>query len=158
MAARSLARVLRGKPLSPGFQGWRETVDAIIRPLLWGILGAMLLWALWRAFRRMARSPRRGRIVLRRGSAEHPALRAYRRMLALLERQGLAKQPAETPREFASRLADHPGAQLVARVTDTYYRLRFSGGPASPADLADLSADVASLRALGRSARSTGNA
>lgn len=148
-AARALARVLRGKPLSRGMAGWREAGEAIAGSMVWLLGAAVAAWAVWRIQRRLRR--RRGPALFAREAPHHPALRAYRRMLALLARQGLAKRPAETPREFAERLHDHPGAVLVARVTDAYYRLRFGGATGDPPEIEALWADVARLRALGTS-------
>jgi protein-glutamine gamma-glutamyltransferase len=142
---RNIARVLRGRPLPPGFWGWREAARTILRPLAW-IVGALLAaWLLRRtshAFR--MRRPLPG--MLRRTGAVPPALRLYRRMLAALERQGFVKQPGETPREFAGRLTGHPRAAVVARVTEAYYLLRFGHAAPDAVDLGALRADVDRLR------------
>jgi len=148
-AARKLARALRGKSLSPGMAGWRETGQTIARALAWLLAAAVAAWALSRAAALLLRI-RRPAFAAQQPS-HHPALRAYRRMLSLLARQGFAKRPAETPREFAERLKDHPGADLVARVVDAYYRLRFGGAPDDSPEIDALWADVSRLRALGAS-------
>jgi transglutaminase-like putative cysteine protease len=144
--ARRLARALRGKPLSPGMLGWRETAQALARAMGWALGAAFVGWAVWRFAVRVHR--RSGPLLRPRPRPVAPIVRAYRRMLATLAKAGLPKRPAETPREFADRLAGHPGADIVARVTDAYYRVRYGGEPDDAPTIAALAEEVARLRAL----------
>ncbi len=59
---------------------------------------------------------------------------AYRRMSHWLGKRGWPRQPAETPLEYAARLAPEwpdPGADL-ATMTRTYIAARYGGAPEAP--------------------------
>ena len=84
----------------------------------------------------------RDRLRLRRwqrgeGSASDAAL-LYRRMLALLERQGHRKPPAQTPLEFARSLPEPALAKAVESFTRAYHELRYGGRPSQAARMAEL--------------------
>jgi transglutaminase-like putative cysteine protease len=84
----------------------------------------------------------RDRLRLRRwqrgeGSASDAAL-LYRRMLALLERQGHRKPPAQTPLEFARSLPEPALAKAVETFTRAYHELRYGGRPSQAARMAEL--------------------
>jgi len=61
------------------------------------------------------------------GSAESEVLDVYLRMLRALARRGLERTPAETPREFARRVADR--AAEVGDLTALFVRARYGPDP-----------------------------
>jgi hypothetical protein len=58
----------------------------------------------------------------------------YERLLAILEKQGVKRQPDQTPREFASAIAI-PDA---VRITEVYNRVRFAGKSPTREELSEL--------------------
>jgi len=58
----------------------------------------------------------------------------YERLLAILEKQGVKRQPDQTPREFAAAIAI-PDA---VRITDVYNRVRFAGKSPTREELSEL--------------------
>ena len=58
----------------------------------------------------------------------------YERLLAILEKQGVKRQPDQTPREFAAAIAI-PDA---VRITDVYNRVRFAGQSPTREELSEL--------------------
>ncbi len=88
-----------------------------------------------------------GRIGPWRASPSRRHLRAYKRMLRHLARQGLVPQPAETAREFASRasLALPDFGAVLREITEVYERIRFGGGAVGPGEEERLRALAASL-------------
>jgi hypothetical protein len=75
-------------------------------------------------------------------------VRLYEQALRQLARRGLRPMPAETAREFLTRVGGALPAcrEPFARVTDAYERCRFGGGTPTPGDAAALAACLASLR------------
>jgi protein-glutamine gamma-glutamyltransferase len=68
------------------------------------------------------------------GTTPGDTARAYYAEFAhLLKRQGLKRQPGETPGEFGRRAATHLGSTLPEEFTQTYYGVRF-GTPEAPED------------------------
>jgi hypothetical protein len=57
------------------------------------------------------------------------ASRLYAELVRLLERHGFARQPAETPLEFASSVQAPMLAPAVHEFTSIYARARFGGAP-----------------------------
>lgn len=117
-----------------------RTVVAILLAAGFAIAAARL----WRRRRdRAGRNP--GRTF-----GDEPVARLYQRALAVLERLGLARAPAETPREFATRVArsapEH-GA-LLARLTEPYAAARYGQRPFDAARLGDLAAILHDLDRL----------
>jgi hypothetical protein len=90
------------------------------------------------------------RLGLRISAAEQASLATlqYQQMLRMLARRGWQKPPGQTAREFAAAVAASEGAAPVAphvsRITFLYEAARF--GAAAPADAAELSSALASLR------------
>ena len=78
-----------------------------------------------------------GAARLRRGRKADPAQRAYDRFCRKMARTGLARDPAEGPRDFAARIvAERPDlAEEVHAVLERYVRLRY-GRPEGGPDLA----------------------
>jgi len=74
----------------------------------------------------------------------------YRRALRLLARRGWAPEPAETARQFWTRVsAGAPGAaEPLARITGQYERARFGATALSAAEVDELETCLARLRSL----------
>ncbi len=94
------------------------------------VVVGIVLVRLWRS-RRGGGARRQGRA--RRDAA--PIIRLYQRTVDRLAAQGFARQPTETPREFALRLqgAGIAGANVLARLTEIYCAARFGGHEVDPA-------------------------
>jgi len=108
-------------------------------------LGLAALLALgWRLTRRGPRAER-GRPPVRRDVA--PVTRLYDKALARLARRGLPRHPAETPREFAARVAREQvvGAQELTRLTELYTAARFGRQPVADSDLEDIARRLGDL-------------
>jgi protein-glutamine gamma-glutamyltransferase len=65
----------------------------------------------------------------RAGERDTPVQRLYRRALARLDSAGFPRRPAETPREFALRVADAQlgGSDVLEQLTELYTAARFGG-------------------------------
>jgi transglutaminase-like putative cysteine protease len=75
----------------------------------------------------------------------------YTRLLHELERRGLPKPEAQTPREFVAALAHPELSRKVGEMTELYESSRFGGHPADPRELARRLGEVEScLHALAR--------
>ena len=105
-----------------------------------GILVALILLALARG--QALATALRARWLLRGGGVH--SLRAdqaavlYRRLLAILRRQGYRKRPAQTPLEFAASLPPAELAGNVEEFTQLYNQLRFGHATPPPGRLAEL--------------------
>lgn len=109
----------------------------------------------WRR-RRRRREQAGGRAVL--GGLTHQAVgRLYRRCLERLADLGLPRRPAETPREYADRLAaaaaDLQGLAGFSRLTDVYVQARFGRKQIDEAVVNELARQVALLGRPGSEAR-----
>jgi transglutaminase-like putative cysteine protease len=121
--------------LARGLSRWSRRVAlpqmaVLRRPLLvGGALCGLPLLALWLWRRR--RPPGRARLA----PMQRPVVEFYQRVLRRCARAGEKRRDTESPREFARRLFESrfPGAELVARATELFYRVRF-GGQAPPAE------------------------
>jgi hypothetical protein len=104
----------------------------LVALLLAGLLGGALIWR-----------QRRGR-----PGEEAEAVVAYRELLTRLGRRGVAREGAETPREFAARLAKlgRPEAPAAAELTALYERARYAGAPWGEAERNRARALLADLR------------
>jgi hypothetical protein len=73
--------------------------------------------------------------------------RLYARALDRLARAGLPRRTAETPREYATRIAGAglDGGSLLAELTELYTAARFGGRPVDREALHRLSRGIASL-------------
>src|SRR6185369_8071584 len=71
-----------------------------------------------------------------------PVARLYEKALARLARRGLPRQPSETPREFAARVARENvrGSDALARLTELYAAARFGRHPPAEGELDELGA------------------
>jgi hypothetical protein len=79
---------------------------------------ARRLWLSWQL-----RSPQSAR------SNPQLASRLYGELLYLLERRGFARQPTQTPFEFAAAVSQPRLAPAVYEFTQYYTRARFGGAP-----------------------------
>ena len=70
----------------------------------------------------------------------------YLEMLDLLGRKGLVKGPAETPREFVTRIQANFGNPAPALITQLYYRNRFGHFPLEASDLSKVYGWLKELR------------
>jgi transglutaminase-like putative cysteine protease len=114
-----------------GLDGWQDLMLAltVILSVMLGIVGLFVL--------------RSSRVVV----TEDPALRAWRRMLHKLARQGLRPAPGEGPRDFAARVArERPDlAPGIGRIAGMYLQQRYVGEPRRATQI-QLDAEVARLR------------
>ena len=65
---------------------------------------------------------------------ETSAVVFYQRLMALLERRGIERNPDLTPLEFATGL----GLQPALKITRAYNRVRFGGQKLSPVELREI--------------------
>lgn len=72
---------------------------------------------------------------------DRPAVEFYERLIALLARQGIERNPDLTPLEFAATL----GLQPVLSVTRAYNRVRFGGQQLSAAEVRDIESTLEQL-------------
>jgi len=107
---------------------------------------AFLVWITRLTWRLLVRL--RNRVpAFRRGPSTWPLFRDWTR---LVERLGFRRRPAETPREFALRVADElnghgrlsPFEQVHAAVVDAFYAARYGAREAPPETLRRLQQDV----------------
>ena len=77
----------------------------------------------------------------------------YTRALRLLARRGFAPGIGETAREFVARVPAAVGAAPLARLTESYERVRFGEAVLTPAERADVAAALAELAVTVRARR-----
>jgi transglutaminase-like putative cysteine protease len=141
-----LARRLGGG-MGAGRSGW-STIDWK-RVGRWGLglsFGAALVYVAIRRLRqRRGRSPTAKAARGARGAP--PIFRLYERTLVRLAKRGWQRQPAETPREFAQRLAaaQVAGAAAMASLTEHYAAARFGERDVPDGLLAGLEPALAAL-------------
>jgi protein-glutamine gamma-glutamyltransferase len=114
-----------------------------VRVWFW-IGAAVLLTALGAALRRAPQGGERSR----RGD-EPEQVRLYRDLLGWLAKHGWTRRAAETPREFAERLAGFQTPEWqrdFRRLTEGYYSARFAGRFASAEELSVLRSTARRLR------------
>ncbi|MDR7428136.1 MAG: transglutaminaseTgpA domain-containing protein, partial [Armatimonadota bacterium] len=132
------ARYLSARLAAVTPPGWAATVfpsagRALSRMAVAGVAAAVALLA----------------VRARRGAGPEPAdpvLRAYGQMLGLLARRGLRRRAAETPREFAARVAPMVGGPEV-QVLTTVVEAALFGPDGRVTDAAALEEMVARVRA-----------
>src|SRR5712671_419756 len=103
--------------------GARGALPALLRPILIGIagLGALAVVGLL-AMRVRHFGWRRGLKVWRTGTElDSSSVDFYERLIKLLEKQGIKREPNQTPMEFASAL----GLSEARAITNAYNRVRF---------------------------------
>lgn len=89
-------------------------------------------------------------------SRKHPAIaQLYRRMLGILERQGMHKPSSTTPGEFVHEVERkwQAAGPLVSDITACYCRGRFGGRRLSSVELAHVTEQITRLRRLARTGR-----
>lgn len=135
----------RAKAWREGFKEWLN------RPVTWALVGTPIaLLLLWRfgvlaALLAWIRRRLRPRDVVPAGAMG--AL--YHKMLDALRKQGVGRDPQETPRELAERLARHGylAADEVGRITAEFERVRYAEREPTRAALDALEVDLASVKA-----------
>ena len=141
-----------GKSLR-GMAGWakdqlRAAKDWLVRnPIVTGVIAAGFLALIgWRIARRRRRA---GAAAPRtRPRPRSPVAAHYERVLRRLERRGVARAPAVTPRELARAVESRglPYARALAELTEIYYAAQW-GGDATPALLERAQALAAEIEA-----------
>ncbi len=142
-AARALRRLFRPDWWTEQLRRWWQWAGALplgaaVRLVGLLIVAAVLVavvWLLGRVARRLvARLRGAGMVAGARRPAQAPTpVEFYRRLEALLARQGLVRKAGQTQREFAALAAqrlpatgpDAPSNELVVLVTDAFYQVRF---------------------------------
>jgi len=96
---------------------------AVIASLLWLAFVALIVW---RARRRRGEDGAAPRVVRK---ARNPVSAIYARVLGRLERRGLPRGPAVTPRELARGAAQRglPYAKPLGELTELYYAAQWGG-------------------------------
>jgi transglutaminase-like putative cysteine protease len=133
--AASLRRQVQRSSLALARAWNRLASDA--RGALWELAGAAALVAAGFCLAALLLLRRRGDHARSRFRKELPASRVvfYERMLRLLARRGILRQPASTAREFAQGLTRHPTLHgPVAELTGLYERVRFGQEQLARAD------------------------
>ena len=103
--------------------GARGALPALLRPILIGIAGLGALAVVGLLARRVRHFGwRRGLKVWRTGTElDSSSVDFYERLIKLLEKQGIKREPNQTPMEFASAL----GLSEARAITNAYNRVRF---------------------------------
>jgi transglutaminase-like putative cysteine protease len=109
-----------------------------------GLAAAVLALLGWRALRRRRRAA--GAAPRARPRPRSPVAAQYERVLHRLERRGVARAPAVTPRELAREVAARglPYAAALGELTEIYYAAQW-GGDGAPALLARAQALAAEI-------------
>jgi transglutaminase-like putative cysteine protease/Ca2+/Na+ antiporter len=132
-----------------GMEKGRARPSAHWRPnyrLMLSITGAVVILGLgWRLRRRWRRQ---GPAMVRRSSrGGPPVFRLYHKTLDRLAARGWPRQPAETPDEFAGRLAEAQvtGAEAFRKLTGHYTAARYGERPVPDGALSALAPDLDSV-------------
>ncbi len=120
-----------------GIAGLIATVAAGLLLLLTNAAGIAILYFATERLRLRRRARRIGLSDLPPEEQRRLAkqLGFYDDLVRLLEREGLRRQPAQTPREFAADLAARvspPAFDAITGLTDVFYRIRFGDARVSP--------------------------
>jgi len=101
----------------------RGMLPVVLQPALGGIVGFGVLVVLVLLARRVRRFGWRRGLEMWRPASETQASRVefYERLILLLEKQGLTREPHQTPMEFASAV----GMSEARAITNAYNRVRF---------------------------------
>jgi hypothetical protein len=124
----------------------RLNVKMTEHPSAWlavGIIVALLAASLWKAraifryfeMRAIARKPSR--------SPQQSATIWYSRVLKVVARQGYAKPPTKTPREFVETIPEESLRTSLSRFTERYERARFGQSPEDAEHLPVLYEEIA---------------
>ena len=112
----------------------RGALPVILQPVLAVIVGVCALIVLVVLARRVRHFGwRRGLKVWQTGS-ESSRVDFYERLVALLERQGIKREPHQTPWEFANSV----GIPDAIRITEAYNRVRFGVEKLSASELVEI--------------------
>ncbi len=99
----------------------RGVLPSVLRPVLFSVVGLSALIMIALVAQRVRHFGwRRGLKVWRTGS-ESSRVDFYERLIALLERQGIKREPHQTPLEFASEV----GLNEASAITNAYNRVRY---------------------------------
>jgi Ca2+/Na+ antiporter len=119
----------------------RGALPAIFQPALAGIIGLGVLMVLVVLARRVRHFGwRRGLKVWSAGS-ESSRVDFYERLVALLERQGIKREPHQTPMEFATTIRMHE----ARTITRAYNRVRYGAESLSAAEQTQIEELLAGL-------------
>ncbi len=104
------------------FDQARKGFPAMVRPLLLVLIAFAAVVALVMFSKRVRSLGWRGSLRIRHGGLyEGPRVDFYERLIRLLEKQGLKREPYETPLEFAQAL----DISEALAITNAYNRVRF---------------------------------
>jgi transglutaminase-like putative cysteine protease len=139
---RSLATSLRSRLFdlrrgsSSAFEGARAALPSVIRPALLVVVGLSALIMLAFVGRRVRHLGwRRGLTVWRTGAeSEASRVEFYQRLITLLERQGIKREPHQTPWEFAAGM----GIDEAKAITTAYNRVRYGEESLSTAERTEI--------------------
>jgi hypothetical protein len=112
----------------------RGALPVILQPVLFSVVGLIALIMIALVARRVRHFGwRRGLKVWRTGS-ESSRVDFYERLIALLERQGIKREPHQTPMEFANSV----GIPDAIGITEAYNRVRFGVEKLSASELVEI--------------------
>jgi transglutaminase-like putative cysteine protease len=126
----------------------REAIILHTGQLAWLVLSVAMGFVFWFLIKRVRRFGwRRGlRFSRRHADIETSTVAFYERLLSLLGRRGVKRDPNLTPLEFALALDFHPALSI----TRAYNRVRFGGQQLSRAELKEIERSLEELEAESR--------
>jgi len=112
--------------------GARSALPSLLRPVLLGVAGLSALIMIALLVRRVRHLGwRRGLKVWQAGAeSERSRVEFYERLIALLEKQGVKREPHSTPLEFAASM----GLDEAETITTAYNRVRYGAESLSAAE------------------------
>lgn len=112
--------------------GARSALPSVLRPVLLGVAGLSALIMIALLVRRVRHLGwRRGLKVWQAGAeSERSRVEFYERLIALLEKQGVKREPHSTPLEFAASM----GLDEAETITTAYNRVRYGAESLSAAE------------------------
>lgn len=112
--------------------GARSALPSVLRPVLLGVAGPSALIMIALLVRRVRHLGwRRGLKVWQAGAeSERSRVEFYERLIALLEKQGVNREPHSTPLEFAASM----GLDEAKTITTAYNRVRYGAESLSAAE------------------------
>ncbi|HEX7530016.1 MAG TPA: DUF4129 domain-containing protein, partial [Pyrinomonadaceae bacterium] len=106
-----------------------------------GIIGLGVLMVLVVLARRVHHFGWRGGLKVWRAGSESSRVDFYERLVALLERQGIKREPHQTPMEFATTIRMHE----ARAITRAYNRVRYGAESLSAAEQTQIEELLAGL-------------
>jgi len=103
------------------FDRARSALPGVIRPILLTVLGLIAIVMMAFALRRVRQLGWRRGLKVWRAESESSRVDFYERLVALLEKQGIKREPHQTPWEFASAI----GINEARAITSAYNRVRY---------------------------------